>query len=176
MHNWEPQIVHRDLKTHNLLVDENWNVKIADFGLARLTTEQLITSGTLKKLRGTYSYTAPEIFNGQTFTTKSDVFSFGVILWEIVYRIVNRKYLRPYGEYPELIYDFQVIVQTSNGKRCTIPPIAPPGIISLIADCWNKDPEARPSTSQLIANFLSLSKEYQENKDIWEKDYRVPAS
>ena len=152
-------------------MDGNWNVKIADFGLARLTTEDLKNGGTLQKLRGTYSYCAPEIFNGQTFTTKSDIFSVGVIIWEIITRIVTGKYCRPYSEYPELQFDFQVIVQTSRGKRCTIPENTPESIADLIAKCWDNEPDNRPSSKELITSFSALYNEYKENREYWDATY-----
>jgi serine/threonine protein kinase len=82
LHSWKPQIVHRDLKTLNLLVDQNNTVKVCDFGQSRFTEGQASNS-TLAKLRGTYHYCAPEVYFGKRFTTKSDVFSIGVILWEL---------------------------------------------------------------------------------------------
>lgn len=166
LHSWEPQVVHRDLKSHNLLVDANWNVKIADFGLARLYTMGS-QEGTLSKLRGTYSYCAPEIYYGSAFTPKSDIFSIGVILWEMVTRIVKGKYVRPYSEFPELQFDFQVIVQTARGKRCTIPPATPLPMRELISACWHSDPERRPTAAELITRLSLILEFYREHKGDW---------
>jgi serine/threonine protein kinase len=71
---WKPAIVHRDLKSPNLLVDDSFNVKVADFGLARFQTPD--NNRTLTQLRGTYAYLAPECYAGEAFTTKSDVYRF----------------------------------------------------------------------------------------------------
>lgn len=71
LHEFTPQIVHRDIKTLNLLVTENYSIKVADFGLSRYTNSESTTS-TLAKLRGTYCYTAPEVYFGHPYSVKSD--------------------------------------------------------------------------------------------------------
>jgi serine/threonine protein kinase len=142
-------------------------VKIADFGLARLNTNTM-KKATLGKLRGTYSYCAPEIYFNSPFTCKSDVFSIGIILWEMVVRVIKGRYERPYSEFEELLFDFQIIVQTARGKRCTIPPSCPPSLKELIAQCWHEEPEQRPSSGDLIARLQQMQKEYRQNKSEWD--------
>lgn len=81
LHTFSPPIIHRDLKSYNLLVDENFCVKVTDFGLAKsMSTE------TAKTFCGTMPWTAPEIFKSDGYTTKADVYSFGIVMWELITR------------------------------------------------------------------------------------------
>ncbi|XWS14209.1 hypothetical protein CRYUN_Cryun36dG0103400 [Craigia yunnanensis] len=80
LHHFNPPIIHRDLKSSNLLVDKNWTVKVGDFGLSRLKHETFLTTKTGK---GTPQWMAPEVLRNEPSDEKSDVYSFGVILWEL---------------------------------------------------------------------------------------------
>jgi serine/threonine protein kinase len=150
LHNWNPAIVHRDLKSLNLLVTTDMRVKVCDFGLSRSTAGNLET---FKKLCGTFAYCAPEvcghgslsrvgladrdsqIFNGGTFTNRSDVFSMGIVIWELLIRSLKGKYEQPYSEYKNLTYDFQIMVQAAGGLRPTLPEGTPASFLQLYKDC-----------------------------------------
>jgi len=86
LHSNEPQVVHRDFKSLNLMVNEQWHVKVGDFGLSRFNTDT--AKATLAKMRGTFAYCAPEVYFGEPFSIKSDVFSIAVVLWELIVRVI----------------------------------------------------------------------------------------
>eukprot|EP00727_Mastigamoeba_balamuthi_P002023 m51a1_g11818 putative ankyrin repeat-containing protein (1896) ;mRNA; f:398836-406865 len=155
LHQLDPQIVHRDLKSQNLLVTKTWEVKLADFGLSRFNT--ISNGATLGNLCGTMSHCAPEIFTGEKYTTKSDIYSLGMILWEVAYRTICGQYSVPFSEYPWICFDFQIIVQTSSKNlRPTIPPECPEPVTQLINSCWNKDPSVRPSAGEVLQTLASF--------------------
>eukprot|EP00339_Tiarina_fusa_P008981 CAMPEP_0117081440 /NCGR_PEP_ID=MMETSP0472-20121206/57397_1 /TAXON_ID=693140 ORGANISM="Tiarina fusus, Strain LIS" /NCGR_SAMPLE_ID=MMETSP0472 /ASSEMBLY_ACC=CAM_ASM_000603 /LENGTH=795 /DNA_ID=CAMNT_0004809365 /DNA_START=77 /DNA_END=2460 /DNA_ORIENTATION=- len=178
LHNWKPQIVHRDMKSLNLLVDENWATKVSDFGTSRFTSGNGVDLSTLGKLRGTYAYCAPEVYfgkNGKNFTPKSDIYSFGVILWEMAYRCITGTYEQPFSEFKQIVFDFQIIIQSAKKDvRPTIPPNCPQAYTDLLNLCWHKDPDSRPTTEEVSRQLRQLETLYNANREEWDS-IRVPA-
>ncbi|EGG13487.1 hypothetical protein DFA_11248 [Cavenderia fasciculata] len=114
LHQSSPQIVHRDVKSLNFLVTRDWRIKVADFGLSRFNTKS--NQMTLNKTRGTSAYCAPEVFQGKEYSEKSDVYSLGVVFWELAFALVNGRYLHPYGEYKKL-NEFQIMFQQNQQQQ-----------------------------------------------------------
>ncbi|KAJ1376147.1 Serine-threonine/tyrosine-protein kinase, catalytic domain [Sesbania bispinosa] len=142
LHHRNPPIVHRDLKSSNLLVDKNWTVKVGDFGLSRLKDATLLTT---KSGRGTPQWMAPEVLRNEPSNEKSDVFSFGVILWELMTQSIPWKNLN----------SLQVVgVVGFMDRRLDLPEGLDPNIASIINDCWRSDPEQRPSFEELIQRMM----------------------
>lgn len=169
LHDWNPIILHRDMKSLNLLVDGEWNLKLCDFGLSRFNTEAS-QQATLAKLRGTYTYTAPEMYFKNKFTTKSDVFSIGIIFWEIAMRLIGGKYVRPYSEYKDINMDYQIIYRVATkGLRPTMPAGCPDRYQQMIMRCLDNSPENRPSCRELMDIINSINKEFKKKKQKWKK-------
>jgi serine/threonine protein kinase len=167
LHKAKPSILHRDMKTLNLLVDKDYHAKLCDFGLSRFNTGSNLQ--TLSKCRGTYAYIAPEVYNCETFTTKSDVYSVAIILWELAYRTINGKYLRPFQEFKHIQFDFQVLIQACKMKlRPTLPPQTPPPLEQLIKQCWHENRDSRLESWELIAALKQLQADYRANPDQWD--------
>lgn len=175
LHSFKPQIVHRDFKSLNLLLDRNLALKVCDFGLSRFVQpDEEDKRSTLHTLRGTYAYAAPEVFHKEQYTTKSDVYSYGIVVWELIMKAMKGRYHRPYSEFPELVHDFQVLMQATKGVRPSIPPNCPAVLAALVRACWAPRPEERPSCSDLIPLLAVLEKDYDAYKSKWNSELFSP--
>eukprot|EP01128_Nolandella_sp_AFSM9_P011876 TRINITY_DN877_c1_g1_i1.p1 TRINITY_DN877_c1_g1~~TRINITY_DN877_c1_g1_i1.p1 ORF type:complete len:1226 (-),score=287.24 TRINITY_DN877_c1_g1_i1:44-3721(-) len=167
LHSYTPQILHRDVKTLNLLVTGQNTIKVADFGLSRFN--ETAATSTLRKLRGTYCYTAPEVYFGEAYTVQSDVYSLGIILWELSHCLVSGSHQTPYAEYPNFSFDFQIIIQAAKKHlRPTILPQVPSLVTKLIQFLWAADSSERPTTKTLLSLIAVADQEYAEHSEEWE--------
>uniref|UniRef100_A0A0E9X9P6 Protein kinase domain-containing protein n=1 Tax=Anguilla anguilla TaxID=7936 RepID=A0A0E9X9P6_ANGAN len=129
--------IHRDLAARNVLVGENNICKVADFGLARIVKEPFYVSDD-KKIP--YKWCAPEAISHGRFSVKSDVWSFGVLLYEIF----------TYGGTPYPAYtNMEVYRVITSGYRMPAPPQCPESIYEIMLSCWRDAPEDRISFSLL---------------------------
>ncbi|CAN4100302.1 unnamed protein product [Withania somnifera] len=124
LHNCTPMIVHRDLKSPNLLVDKNWVVKVCDFGLSRMKHSTFLSS---RSTAGTAEWMAPEVLRNEPSNEKCDVYSFGVILWELC------TLQQPWGG----MNPMQVVGAVGfQHRRLDIPEDMDPAIADIIRKCW----------------------------------------
>ncbi|XP_067862778.1 tyrosine-protein kinase Fyn-like isoform X1 [Heptranchias perlo] len=134
--------IHRDLRAANILVGENLVCKIADFGLARLIEDNEYTARQGAKFP--IKWTAPEAALYGKFTIKSDVWSFGILLTELV--------TKGRVPYPGM-NNREVLEQVERGYRMPCPNACPGSLHELMIQCWKKDPEERP-TFEYLQSFL----------------------
>ncbi|MBA0588739.1 hypothetical protein Gorai_001831 [Gossypium raimondii] len=148
LHHCNPPIIHRDLKSSNLLVDKNWIVKVGDFGLSRLKHETYLTTKTGK---GTPQWMAPEVLRNEPSDEKSDIYSFGVILWELATEKI------PWDN----LNSMQVIGAVGfMNQRLEIPKEVDPRWSSIIESCWQRDPQCRPTFHELLDKLRDLQRQY----------------
>lgn len=144
LHRRSPPIVHRDLKSPNLLVDKKYTVKVCDFGLSRLKANTFLSS---KSLAGTPEWMAPEVLRDEPSNEKSDVYSFGVILWELMTLQQPWCNLNP----------AQVVAAVGfKGRRLEIPKDLNPLVGALIESCWANEPWRRPSFANIMDTLKPL--------------------
>jgi serine/threonine protein kinase len=126
-------------------------------------------------LLGTYMYIAPEVYNCEKFTSRSDVYSIGIILWEMANRIVKGKYEKPYEEYKNLEFDFQILIQACMmNLRPTIPAETPEPLAELIRHTFLPDKDSRPDSPELYDKLVKLREDYNANKTEWDKSVGRP--
>ncbi|KAA8539185.1 hypothetical protein F0562_025877 [Nyssa sinensis] len=144
LHQRRPPIVHRDLKSPNLLVDSKYTVKVCDFGLSRSKANTFLSSHTAA---GTPQWMAPEVLCDEPSDEKSDVYSFGVILWELMTLQQPWRNLNPHQV---------VAVVGFKGERLQIPSKVNPRVAALIEVCWANEPRKRPSFSFIMEYLQQL--------------------
>ncbi|KAM9988169.1 hypothetical protein ACTFIZ_003542 [Dictyostelium cf. discoideum] len=133
-------ILHLDLKPANLLVDQNWVVKVADFGLSKYMKPD--SKDKLLGQAGSPLYMAPEMLVNQPYDGKVDVFSFAILLWELLTK--QEPYNKLYSSYPQLV---EGVVNKKN--RPIIPDYFPTRLKDLLARCWDHYPSRRPSFAEI---------------------------
>ncbi|KAI3471857.1 hypothetical protein Pfo_028510 [Paulownia fortunei] len=147
LHKHNPPIVHRDLKSPNLLVDRKYTVKVSDFGLSRLKANTFLSS---KSAAGTPEWMAPEVLRDEPSNEKSDLYSFGVILWELA------TLQQPWGNLNP--HRLVVAAVGFKGKRLEIPRDMNPHVAAIIEACWANEPWKRPSFSSIMETLRPLIK------------------
>ncbi|XP_041066851.1 cytoplasmic tyrosine-protein kinase BMX-like [Carcharodon carcharias] len=139
------QFIHRDLAARNCLVDNTLIVKVCDFGMARYVLDDQYISSTGTKFPVKWS--SPEIFFYSKFSSKSDVWAFGVLMWEVF----------TLGKMPyERFNNGDLIWKILSGYRLYKPRLASEEIFHIMSSCWHEQPEERPTFKQLLFNIQPL--------------------
>ncbi|XP_072715072.1 tyrosine-protein kinase Fer-like isoform X2 [Ciconia boyciana] len=139
--------IHRDLAARNCLVDENNILKISDFGMSRQEDDGVYSSSGLKQIP--IKWTAPEALNYGRYTSESDVWSFGILLWETFSLGVC--------PYPGMTNQ-QAREQVEKGYRMSAPQKCPEEIYKIMQRCWAYKPESRPKFSEIQKALSSIKK------------------
>ena len=147
----DEKMLHRDLKSLNVLLDGNLRAKISDFGLADVKDETKTTTSTLGgSAVGTVSWMAPEIFGIKPkYSERSDIYAYGVVMWELAacqlpYKVVDASEIRQ---------------AVKDGEREEIPAATPPKFAALIARCWAQRTETRPASREIVLELEGLRKQ-----------------
>ncbi|XP_030050863.1 mitogen-activated protein kinase kinase kinase 12 [Microcaecilia unicolor] len=162
------KIIHRDLKSPNMLITYDDMVKISDFG----TSKELSDKSTKMSFAGTVAWMAPEVIRNEPVSEKVDIWSFGVVLWELLT-----------GEIPYKDVDSSAIIWGvgSNSLHLPVPSSCPDGFKILLRQCWNSKPRNRPSFRQILlhldiasADVLSTPQEtYFKSQAEWREEVKL---
>ncbi|KAM8712566.1 hypothetical protein ACLKA7_012978 [Drosophila subpalustris] len=140
------KFVHRDIAARNVLVSTPTCVKLADFGLSRWVSDQSYYHST-PTVALPIKWMSPESINFRRFTTASDVWMFGVCIWEILMLGV-----KPF----QGVKNSDVITKLENGERLPLPPNCPPRLYSLMSQCWAYEPLKRPNFKRIKETLCEI--------------------
>ncbi|XP_015121713.1 mitogen-activated protein kinase kinase kinase 13 isoform X1 [Diachasma alloeum] len=162
------KIIHRDLKSPNVLIGQGEVVKISDFGTSREWNE----ISTRMSFAGTVAWMAPEIIRNEPCSEKVDIWSYGVVLWELLS-----------GEVPYKDVDSSAIIWGvgNNSLHLPIPASCPEGYKLLVQQCWAAKPRNRPSFKHIevhlqiaaVEVLCTKSEEYFKTQQTWKEEIRV---
>ncbi|KAL8043897.1 hypothetical protein ABFX02_08G012700 [Erythranthe guttata] len=137
-------IVHRDVKTENMLLDKNRTVKIADFGVARVEASN---PDDMTGETGTLGYMAPEVLIGKPYNRKCDVYSFGICLWEIYCCDMP---------YHDLSFSELTSAVVHQNLRPEIPRCCPSSLGNVMKRCWDANSERRPQMDEVVSMLQAI--------------------
>ncbi|KAJ8370521.1 hypothetical protein SKAU_G00105490 [Synaphobranchus kaupii] len=144
----ENKFVHRDLAARNCMLDESYTVKVADFGMARdVLDKEYYSIQNHRNAKLPVKWMAIESLQIQKFTTKSDVWSFGILMWELLTRGAS--------PYPE-VDPYDITHYLLKGRRLLQPQFCHDSLYTIMLQCWNPEPEQRPSFTALISEVSEI--------------------
>ncbi|KAJ4959771.1 hypothetical protein NE237_019681 [Protea cynaroides] len=153
-------ILHRDLKSENLLLGEDMRVKVADFGISCLESQ----CGSGKGFTGTHRWMAPEVILEKHHTKKVDVYSFGIVLWELLTALTPFE-----GLSPEQV----AFAVSMKNARPPLPSTCPEAFSHLINRCWSTNPGKRPHFAEIVAILESYSESLEQDPTFF-SSYKPP--
>jgi serine/threonine protein kinase len=166
LHESNPSILHRDMKPQNLLIDKDMRVKVCDFGLSVVKPRGEVLRDK-DSIPGTPLWMSPEVLQGKDVDEKADVYSYGLVLWEILSRAE-----------PFLHHDNYAMFKRSvcfKNERPPMPENCLPSLRYLIEACWQKEPVKRPSFAQIIPMLdivvVDATVEDEAGRDLWKKNF-----
>ncbi|KAG0265368.1 hypothetical protein BGZ95_003331, partial [Linnemannia exigua] len=152
----QESVLHRDLKSANVLLTGNMEVKLANFGLVKVRStvnSSTSMSSAVGGLTGNIRWIAPELFDSPVYSTKSDVYAMGVVMWEMAANCT-----RPYKNQDN---EWQISMRVKDGHRETLPDDTPAEYREWVERCWDQDINQRPDASEVIL----VQEEQEENGD-----------
>ena len=140
----ENNIIHRDLKSGNILLTEDWTAKICDFGTAKQVEH---TTTQMTNMMGTWAWMSPEALNGETVSKEFDSYSYSIVLWELL------THKTPFLGTPMSLLPGRII----QGERPVVPDNCDPRLTSLMQQCWDDNRKRRPNFERIVSILTQVS-------------------
>ncbi|XP_037520471.2 hepatocyte growth factor receptor [Rhipicephalus sanguineus] len=150
----DTKFVHRDLAARNCMLSEDFIVRVADFGLSRDVYEKDYYSGD-NKAKLPVKWMAPESLEKGIYNHKTDVWSYGVLLWELITRGVT--------PYPE-VDNWDIVDYLRQGRRMKQPSYCPDEMYAIMLRCWHDDPKKRPTFAKLVTDVPNVLSSLEKKK------------
>ncbi|XP_076330716.1 hepatocyte growth factor receptor-like [Tachypleus tridentatus] len=141
------KFVHRDLAARNCMLDEDYTVKVADFGLSRDIYERDYYTSDNKKMKLPVKWMAPESLEKGIYNTKTDIWSYGVVLWELMTRGVM--------PYPD-VDNWDILNYLKSKRRMPQPSYCPDLLYDIMKRCWSEEPKDRPSFGEVVEEVRNV--------------------
>ncbi|KAG3166859.1 hypothetical protein PI124_g6542 [Phytophthora idaei] len=155
LHSLSPVVIHRDLKSKNVLLTEDLEAKLTDFGASKEQQDHTMTAGV-----GTMLWMAPEVMMAERYSKKADIFSFGVLLSELDLQTLPYSHARIDPETGMKLPDAVLIQKVASGElRITFSPYCLDSIVKLAEECVALDPAARPGAPMVMFRLQTIMKE-----------------
>lgn len=152
LHSLSPLVIHRDLKSNNVLLTENLDAKLTDFGVSRERELQTMTAGV-----GTMLWMAPEIMMGERYDEKADIFSFGVLLSELDQQTLPYAHARTDSSSGSKVPDAMILQKVTSGVlQVAFSAGCLPAVVQLGQECVALDPAARPSSPMVVYRLQTI--------------------
>ncbi|KAE9036317.1 hypothetical protein PR003_g12611 [Phytophthora rubi] len=156
LHSFDPTIIHRDIKSRNVLLNNEWEAKLSDFGISRETSGESTMTGGM----GTTVWIAPEVLQGERYTESADIFSFGIMLSEM--DTCGHPYNSNRSEETALTDAKIALLVSTDAIKPTIEDDCPPEIRDLILQCVSFNAGERPTAVALHYQLRSIANAYQD--------------
>ena len=158
MHSQNPPILHLDIKPDNVLYDSQGRIKLCDFGFSTWNNEK---DNTYTQPTGSPLFMSPEMLRATStspanITEKTDVYSFSILLWEILTR---KKAFQHHSMHGSFKHFRQAILV---GERPPLPTNCIPALKSLLVSCWDVSPDKRPTFKEIVHQLGEIMKEYEQ--------------
>ncbi|OWZ12061.1 TKL/DRK protein kinase [Phytophthora megakarya] len=152
LHSCAPPVIHRDLKSSNILLNEQMDAKVTDFGISRERIDATMTAGV-----GTSLWMAPEVMLGERYDDKADMFSFGVVLSELDQHTLPYSQAKNNSHSGQRLTDTAILQMVAAGKlRVEFSQAAPESIVELGHACVSTDPKDRPTAAEALYRLQTI--------------------